>query len=289
MGRFADKVAVVTGGANGIGRDTALRFLAEGARVVIADLNQRNADSVLEQAAQTGHAAAIRFIRTDVSKESDIEAMFQCALDAFGRLDCVFNNAGIGGAFGPITETRVEDWDYTLGVLLRSVFLGMKHGARILESQGQGGAIISTASVAGFAGGGGAHCYSAAKAAIINLTRSVAVELAPHRIRVNAVAPGATMTELFHRGNTSAAERMILERQPWPDVAQANDIAGVVLFLASADAVFITGETILVDGGQLARGPALFGDGAGNLLLKAAGLDKGSTGEPSDVRRPGKP
>lgn len=287
MGMLADRVAVITGGANGIGRDTALRFLSEGARVVIADLNERNADAVLKQAAQAGHAAAIRSIRTDVAEERDIEAMFQCALDEFGRLDCVFNNAGIGGAFGPITETRVEDWDYTQGVLLRGVFLGMKHAARILESQGQGGAIISTASVAGFAGGGGAHCYSAAKAAIINLTRSVAVELAPHRIRVNAVAPGPLMTELFHRGNAGAAERVILDRQPWPDVAQASDIAGVVLFLASADARFITGETILVDGGLLARGPALFGDGAGNLLLKATGLDKGSTGAQSEVRRPG--
>jgi len=287
MGRLTDRVAVITGGANGIGRDTALRFLDEGARVVIADRNERNAESALELAAQAGHAAAIRFIRTDVSQERDVEAMFQCALDEFGRLDCVFNNAGIGGAFGPITDTRVEDWDYTLGVLLRSVFLGMKHGARILESQGQGGAIISTASVAGFAGGGGAHCYSAAKAAIINLTRSVAVELAPHRIRVNAVAPGPLMTELFHRGNVGAAERVILDRQPWPEAAQASDISGVVLFLASADAGFITGETILVDGGLLARGPALFGDGANNLLLKAAGLDQGSTGEPSEVRRPG--
>lgn len=285
MGKLADKVAVITGGANGIGRDTALRFLREGARVVIADLNQRNAGAVLEQAAQSGHAADIRFIRTDVAQERDIEAMFQCALDEFGRVDCVFNNAGIGGVFGPITETRVEDWDFTLGVLLRGVFLGMKHGARILESQGQGGTIISTASVAGFAAGGGAHCYSAAKAAIINLTRSVAVELAPHRIRVNAVAPGPLMTDLFHRGNIGAAERVILDRQPWPDVAQASDISGVVLFLASADAGFITGETVLVDGGLLARGPALFGDGAGNLLLKAAGLDKGSTGEQSEARR----
>lgn len=287
MGRLEDKVAVITGGANGIGRDTALRFLNEGARVVIADLNERNAAAVLEQAATAGHAAAIRAIRTDVAQERDIEAMFRFALDEFGRLDCVFNNAGIGGAFGPITETRVEDWDYTLGVLLRGVFLGMKHGARIIKSQGQGGSIISTASVAGFAGGGGAHCYSAAKAAIINLTRSVAVELAPQRIRVNAVAPGPLMTELFHRGNTGAAERVILDRQPWPDVASAGDIAGVVLFLASADASFITGETILVDGGLLARGPALFGDGAGNLLLKAAGLDKGSTGEQSETRRLG--
>lgn len=287
MRSMAGKVAVITGGANGIGRDTALRFLDEGARVLIADVNERNAESVLDFAAQAGHGAAIRFIRTDVAREPEIEAMFQRALDEFGRLDCVFNNAGIGGAFGPITETRVEDWDYTLGVLLRSVFLGMKHGARILKSQGEGGSIISTSSVAGFAAGGGAHCYSAAKAAIINLTRSVAVELAPYRIRVNAVAPGPLMTELFHRGNTGAAEHAILERQPWPEVGWARDVAGVVCFLASPDAGFVTGETIVVDGGLLARGPALFGDGAGSLLLKATGLDKGSTGEPTESRRLG--
>jgi len=284
-GRLAGAVAVITGGANGIGRDTALRFLAEGARVVIADLNTRNAEAVLAQAAQAGHRDAIRFVRTDVAEERDVEAMLACALDAFGRLDCVFNNAGIGGAFGPIAETRVEDWDATLAVLLRGVFLGMKHGARVLTAQGQGGSIISTSSVAGFAAGAGAHCYSAAKAAIINLTRSVAVELAPHRIRVNAVAPGPLMTELFHRGNPAAAERAILERQPWPDAGRARDVAGVVVFLASPDAGFVTGETIVVDGGLLARGPAVFGGGADSPLLRATGLDRGSTGEPSEVRR----
>lgn len=285
VGRLAGKVAVITGGANGIGRDTALRFLDEGARVVIADLNERNAEAVLRRAADQGHGNAIRFAATDVARERDVEAMIECALAQFGRLDCVFNNAGIGGAFGPITETRVEDWDYTLGVLLRGVFLGMKHGARVLKSQGQGGAIVSTASVAGFAAGGGAHCYSAAKAAIINLTRSVAVELAPFRIRVNAVAPGPVMTDLFHRGDPAAAERAILERQPWPEVGRAGDVAGVVVFLASSEAGFVTGETIVVDGGLLARGPAVFGSGSDSPLLKAVGLDRGSTGQPSEVRR----
>ena len=285
MGRLAGTVAVITGGANGVGRETALRFLEEGARVMIADINARNAEAVLKLAADRGHGDAIRFARTDVAEERDVEAMMQRTLDAFGRLDCVFNNAGIGGAFGPITETRVEEWDYTLAVLLRGVLLGMKHGARILMAQGQGGSIISTSSVAGFAAGGGAHCYSAAKAAIINLTRSVAVELAPHRIRVNTVAPGPLMTELFHRGDQAAAERAILDRQPWPEAGQARDVAGVVVFLASPDAGFVTGETIVVDGGLLARGPAVFGDGADSLLLKAAGLDRGSTGEPSEVRR----
>lgn len=285
MGRLAGTVAVITGGANGVGRETALRFLEEGARVMIADVNVPNAEAVLKLAADRGHGDAIRFARTDVAEERDVEAMLQRTLEAFGRLDCVFNNAGIGGAFGPITETRVEEWDYTLAVLLRGVFLGMKHGARILMAQGQGGSIISTSSVAGFAAGGGAHCYSAAKAAIINLTRSVAVELAPHRIRVNTVAPGPLMTELFHRGDPAAAERAILERQPWPEVGQARDVAGVVVFLASPDAGFVTGETIVVDGGILARGPAVFGSGSDSALLKAAGLDRGSTGEPSEVRR----
>ena len=286
--RLVGKVAVITGGANGIGRDTALRFLDEGARVVIADLNAPNAEAVLKVAAEKGHRDASRFVRADVAEERDVEAMIQCALDAFGRLDCVFSNAGIGGAFGPITETRVEEWDYTLGVLLRSVFLGMKHGARVMKAQGEGGSIISTSSVAGFAAGGGAHCYSAAKAAIINLTRTVAVELAPHRIRVNAIAPGPLLTDLFHKGSRAAAERAILEKQPWPDGGRGTDVAGVALFLASADAGFVTGETIVVDGGLLARGPALFGSGAESPLLKAAGLDKGSTGETSEVRRVGR-
>lgn len=285
MGRLAGQVAAITGGANGIGRSTALQFLAEGARVVIGDLNERNAEGVLAQAAAAGHGDAITFVKTDVAKEPDVEAMLQRALDQFGRLDCVFNNAGIGGAFGPISETRVEEWDFTISILLRGVFLGMKHGARILQRQGQGGAIISTSSIAGLTGGGGGHCYSAAKAAIINLTRSVAVELAPHRIRVNAVAPGAVMTELFHRGNAAAAHEALRRRQPWPDPGGADDIARVVLFLASDDAAFVTGETILVDGGQFARGPALFGDGADSSLFKAAGLDRGSTGDPSEVRR----
>jgi len=287
MGRLDGKVAVITGGANGIGRDTALRFLDEGARVVIADLNVSGAEAVLKVAAEKGQREAIRFVRTDVAREEDVEAMVRCATEAFGRLDCVFNNAGIGGAFGPITETRVDEWDYTLAVLLRGVFLGMKHGARAMKAQGQGGSIISTSSIAGFTGGGGAHCYSAAKAAIVNLTRSVAVELAPYRIRVNSVAPGPLLTDLFHKGNPAAAERMILGKLPWPEAGRAADVAGVVLFLASPDAGFITGETIVVDGGLLARGPAVFGGGADSPLLKAAGLDKGSTGEPSEVRRLG--
>lgn len=282
--RLASQVAVITGGANGIGAETALRFLSEGARVMIGDVNEANGQRTLTAAAHAGHGDRLRFVKTDVADEAHVQAMFDATLAHFGRIDCVFNNAGIGGVFGPISQTRVEDWDHTLAVLLRGVFLGMKHGARILQAQGSGGCIVSTSSVAGYAAGSGAHAYSAAKAAIVNLTRSVAVELAPHRIRVNAVAPGPLMTELFHRGRAEQAAQTILRRQPWPEPGAASDVAGVVAFLASDDARLITGETIVVDGGLLARGPALFGDGADNALTRAAGLDQGTTGQASERR-----
>lgn len=286
--KLASRVAVITGGANGIGAATALRLAREGASVLIADLNEDNAARVLAQADAAGYGDRLRFVRADVAEEAQVRAMFDAALGHFGRLDCVFNNAGIGGAFGPISHTLVEDWDQTLAVLLRGVFLGIKHGARVLQAQGEGGCILSTASIAGYAAGSGAHAYSAAKAAVINLTRTVAVELAPHRIRVNAVAPGPLMTDLFHRGHVEQAASRILRCQPWPAPGRAEDLAGVVAFLVSDDAAFITGETIVVDGGLLARGPALFGDGPENRLLRSAGLDRGSTGQPSE-RRPSPP
>ncbi len=284
MARLADQVAVITGGANGIGRAAALRFLEEGARVVIGDVNDRNAQAVLEEAGRRGFGSRIRYARADVADEAQVRALFDAALAAFGGLDCVFNNAGIGGAFGPIAQTRVEDWDATLGVLLRGVFLGMKHGARILCSQGRGGSIVSTASIAAFAAGSGSHAYSAAKAAIVSLTRSVATELAPHRIRVNAVAPGPLMTDLFHRGREARAQQAILERQPWPVPGQPEDVADVVAFLASSDARLITGETVVVDGGLLARGPGLFERDGKDRMLEAVGMDRGSSGAVSDVR-----
>ena len=255
--KLSDQVAVITGGANGIGAETALRFLREGASVMIADLNEANALRMLAAAAEAGHGERIRFVKTDVAEEAQMQSMFDATLAHFGRLDCVFNNAGVGGAFGPIAQTRVEDWDYTLAVLLRGVFLGMKHGARILQAQGSGGCIISTSSVAGYAAGSGGHAYSAAKAAIINLTRSVAVELAPHRIRVNAVAPGPIMTELFHRGKAEAAAESILQRQPWPVPGGASDVAGVVAFLCSPEAEMIRGQVLAIDGGASLLGTSI--------------------------------
>ena len=154
---------MITGGASGMGRSTALRFLEEGASIVIADLNEGTGKETLELAEKQKAASRIRFIRTDVSREADVEAMIELAMTEFGRLDVVFNNAGIGGAIGSLLETEVDDWDFTFAVLTRGVFLGIKHGARAMKATGLGGSIINTASVAGLSGGAGPAAYSAAQ------------------------------------------------------------------------------------------------------------------------------
>jgi len=279
-GRLEGKVAVITGGANGIGRATVLRFLDEGASVITADVNETTGMETLDLAAKAGHTRHVRFLRTDVLQEADVEAAVRLAVSEFGRLDCVFNNAGIGGAFGPITHISAEDWDYTFAVLVRGVFFGIKHGARLMKAQGQGGGIINTASVAGFSGGDGPQAYSAAKAAVINLTRAVAIELAPERIRVNVICPGAILTPLLHRGSPEALAPILAKVQPWPEVGTGEHVAGAALFLATEDARFVTGAALVVDGGLTATGGgALRVMNQGDMGMTIAGLDRGSTGQ----------
>jgi NAD(P)-dependent dehydrogenase (short-subunit alcohol dehydrogenase family) len=285
-GRLEGRATVITGGASGIGRAAVLEFLAEGARVVVADLNEANGKETLELAGQAGHGDAVRFVRTDVSQESDVEAAVKLCTSEFGRLDCIFNNAGIGGAFGSITDMSVEDWDYTFAVLARGVFLGIKHAARVMRAQGQGGSIVNTASVAGMGGGAGPLAYSSAKGAVINLTRAAARELAPDLIRVNAICPGAILTPLLHRGNAEAIGGLLRQIQPWPEIGQPEHVASAALFLASDDARFITGESLVVDGGLMAASPVIrlaSGDGA-SRLAGLRGVDHGSTGRPPEIR-----
>jgi NAD(P)-dependent dehydrogenase (short-subunit alcohol dehydrogenase family) len=280
-GRLEGKVAVVTGGASGMGLATVRRFVKEGARVVIADLNAQNGEAALE-----GLGDAARFIRTDVAQEADVEAMIALAAKAFGGLDILFNNAGVGGAFGALTELHVDDWDYTFHVLVRGVFLGMKHGVRVMQAQGRGGSIINTASVAGLSGGGGPLAYSAAKAAVINLTRAAAIELAPERIRVNAICPGPILTPLMHGGRPERAVQSMGAVLPWPEIGQPEDIAGAALFLASDDANFVTGDALLVDGGITAAGPGLFNRAGGaGVPAGYVGANRGTTGEGPVVRQ----
>jgi NAD(P)-dependent dehydrogenase (short-subunit alcohol dehydrogenase family) len=276
-GRLEGKVALITGGGSGIGRATVLRFLDEGARVVVADFNEATGKETLELAGR--HRDRARFVRADVAREADVEAAVGLATSAFGRLDCVFNNAGVAGAFGPITHLDVDDWDYTFAVLVRGVMLGMKYGARVMKAQGEGGSFINTASIAGLNGGDAPQAYSAAKAAVINLTRAVAVELAPLRIRVNAICPGGINTPLLHRGSPEAMEGMLAKMQPWPEAGRAEHIASVALFLASEDARFVTGEALVADGGLTAAGAhSMRALGQAEAAFAAFGVDRGTTG-----------
>jgi NAD(P)-dependent dehydrogenase (short-subunit alcohol dehydrogenase family) len=273
--------AVVTGGASGIGRATVQRFLTEGWAVVAADLNAENGERLLADLEADGHKGRIAFVRADVSVEADVAAAVGAAADRFGRLDCMVNNAGVGGAFGPITELEAEDWDYTFAVLVRSVFLGIKHAARVMRARGEPGSIVNTASIAGLGGGAGPQAYSAAKAAVINLTKTTAVELAPDRIRVNAVNPGLIRTPIVAR---APFDDLAGGAQPWPGVGHADQIAGVIYFLAGDDAGFITGESITADGGLIAAGPRLrpVVDAGSRGLV---GVNRGTTGQKAVLRR----
>ena len=284
--RLKDRVCVITGGASGIGYASALRFLAEGACVVIADYNAVTGEAAVSEARACGHKN-VDFIRTDVAQEADVEAMIARAVDQFGGLDVVFNNAGITGAIGPLTETSVEDWDFTFDINVRGVFLGIKHAARVMRSRGTGGTIINTSSMGGLCGDAGPLVYSAGKATVINLTRSAAIELAPDRIRVNAICPGFIATPLAAGGpDISTVEREFATKQPWPEAGLSDHVAGAALFLASDDAAFVTGESLVVDGGLLASGPGVSKEipEVAGRNLPVAGVHKGSMGEEPVLR-----
>ncbi|MBX3026098.1 glucose 1-dehydrogenase [bacterium] len=254
MGRLDGKVAVITGGASGIGAATVKRFCAEGAAVVVADLNEAGGHELVAAIAAGGGRAT--FQRVDVSREADVQAAMERAVATYGRLDAVFNNAGLGGAIGPLEETSVEDWDRTQAVLLRGVFLGIKHAIPHLRAAG-GGSIISTASVAGLRGGAGPHAYSAAKAGVVNLTRSAALELGKDLIRVNCICPGGIHTPLLTSrfpGGAEALTPLLAVLQPIPRAGYPEDIAAMALFLASDESSFVTGAAMVVDGGFTAGG-----------------------------------
>lgn len=249
-GRLDGRVALVTGGASGIGEATARLFVAEGAEVVIADLQEPLGKTV---AAELG--AAARFQRTDVTREAEVAAAVDLAVAEFGSLDCMFNNAGIIGAVGPIDEVAVDDFDATVAVHLRGTFLGMKHAARVMKPRGSG-VILSTSSVAALLGGLGPHTYAACKSALIGLTRNVAAELAAYGIRVNAIAPGNTATPMAAEvisGDPAALEVAVKGLARFSPLrgraGLASDIAHAALWLASDDAGYVSGHTLTVDGG----------------------------------------
>jgi|SRR5277367_4078634 len=277
--------ALVTGAGSGLGRAIALRLLRDGYRVLITDVNIESGHDTLAAAQSEGHGDRARFQRLDVNEESDVERGVVAATAQFGGLSVMVNNAGITGVFGPLTHISSDDWDFTYSVLMRGVFLGTKHAARYFQTQKIPGVIINIASAAGYTAGLAPHAYSSAKAAVLQFTRSAAHELAEHRIRVVAVSPGLILTPLANRPIDEFAE-MLDTAQPWPEHGTAEQVAGVVAFAAGPDAQFITGESIVVDGGLLTHGPGatLLTDIGLEPRRPASGISYGTTGVATIVR-----
>jgi meso-butanediol dehydrogenase/(S,S)-butanediol dehydrogenase/diacetyl reductase len=263
---------LVTGAASGIGAATARRFAHEGARVVIADVDEAGAERVAGEIGQAGGSALA--VRADVADPEQVRGMVERATDAFGRLDVLHNNA-THVETGQIERLPLEGWNRTLAVNLTATFLGIKYAAPVMRRQG-GGAIVNTASISGLAGDWGLAAYNAAKAGVINLTRTAALELAGDGIRVNCICPGAIATPLLgsllgdnapvphwtsagggRRGAPGDEQRKRfrerLERaHPLGRLGTAEEIAAVACFLASADASFVTGAAVVADGGVMA-------------------------------------
>ena len=258
MGRLDGKIAVVTGGCSGIGRATVERFVAEGGRVLLADINDDAGGEIAR-----GFGEVVRYRHCDVMQEADIAATMQAAVDAFGGLDIVFNNAGAGGAPLPIEEMTGEAWDATQALLLRSVALGIRYAVPHLRARG-GGAIVNTASIAGLHAGYSRIAYAVAKAGVVHLTKVAAADLARYRIRVNAICPGYIMTNIFNASigasGEAAARVDAALRETAPDVqpvripGSPRHIADACVFLASDEAEFVNGTHLVVDGG-LTIGP----------------------------------
>jgi NAD(P)-dependent dehydrogenase (short-subunit alcohol dehydrogenase family) len=276
VSRLANKVAVITGGASGIGEGTVRLFAREGASVVIADILDEQGKRL---AAELG--ARVAYVRTDVSREPDVQNAVAEAVKRFGRLDCIFNNAGFGGVGGRIEAIDIAGFDQTIGVLLRGVLLGMKHAAPVMKRQGSG-SIISTASVAGLRTGLGPHIYSAAKAAVIHLTHSVAMELGESGVRVNCICPGGIATPIFGKSLGLSPERAeeiiplmkgVLENlQPIKRPGLPEDIARAALWLASDDSSFVNGHALVVDGGVIGGRPWSESQLRRDTLMKTLGL-----------------
>jgi NAD(P)-dependent dehydrogenase (short-subunit alcohol dehydrogenase family) len=247
--RLANKVAVITGAGSGIGRESALLFAREGARVVVADVNEAAGQAVVEELRAAGGEAV--YVRADVSKGAEAEGMVRAAEESFGRLDVLFNNAGISHAKDDdAVATEEEVWDLTMNINLKGVFLGCKYGIPALRRAG-GGSIINTASFVALLGAATPQlAYTASKGGVLAMTRELAVIHARENIRVNALCPGPLRTELLMKYlDTEEKRQRRLVHVPMGRFGEAREIAQAALFLASDESSFTTGATFLVDGG----------------------------------------
>jgi NAD(P)-dependent dehydrogenase (short-subunit alcohol dehydrogenase family) len=250
MNRLSGKAAVVTGGARGIGEGIVRRFVAEGARCVIADIDAAAAEQLVSELGDS-----VIFIKTDVTSESDIASAIAACVSNFGALDVMINNAGVVGVTGSIESTDLADWDRTIAILQTGVFLGTKHAFAVMREQ-RSGSIINISSTAGVQGGLGAHAYTTAKHGVIGLTKSVAVEAAPYRIRVNALCPGATLSSLTAAvvtgdpDNLDAAYDRLSSKYAGGRAPKPADMANAALFMASDESEFMNGAVLVIDAGK---------------------------------------
>jgi NAD(P)-dependent dehydrogenase (short-subunit alcohol dehydrogenase family) len=252
VARFEGKVALVTGGGSGIGRAISLAFAQEGARVVVADVDLTTGEETAHAIAEAG-AEAI-FLQADVSNGKQVKAMIDKAVSTYGHLNCACNNAGVAGTMAPLAECTEENWDRTILVNLKSVWLCMKYEIPQMLKQ-SGGVIVNTSSVAGLVGLQGWSSYVASKHGVIGLTKSAALEYSSAGIRINAVCPSIIQTDMAQcfTGGNERVEKYILSQQPLSRLGTPEEVAGAVLWLCSDEASFVTGHALAVDGGLLAH------------------------------------
>ncbi len=244
--KLKNKVAIITGSTTGIGRGIAELFVKEGAKVVVNSTTQKKCDKVASEIEGNGEAVGIA---ADVSKEDQVKNLVEKTVEKFGKLDIMVNNAGILN-FSPLTDLSEKDWDKIIDVNLKGVFLGIKHAAKQMLEQENGGKIVNTASIAGLIGYPTLAHYSSSKGGIIELTRTAALEFADKSINVNAIAPGLIETPMTEgMMETPEQRKNLLKGIPMGRAGKPEDIAKPVLFLASSDSDYMTGQTIVVDGG----------------------------------------
>jgi NAD(P)-dependent dehydrogenase (short-subunit alcohol dehydrogenase family) len=248
---FEGKVGLVTGGTSGIGRETAVLFAKAGAKVVITGRREVQGNETIEMVRAAGGDAL--FVKSDVSKAAEVETLIQKVVERFGRLDIAFNNAGIEGVQAPIVRQSEEDWDRTIAINLKGVWLCLKYEIRQMLRQGGGGAIVNMASTIGLIGTAGVAAYSASKHGVIGLTKTAALENAKSGIRINAVCPGFTETPMADRiFRAPAVRKYAVDCHPIGRFGRPAEIAEAVVWMCSDRASFMTGQSLVLDGGFLA-------------------------------------
>ncbi|MGD0657324.1 MAG: SDR family oxidoreductase [Syntrophorhabdales bacterium] len=249
--RLPNKVALITGAASGIGRASAVLFAKEGAKIVVADIDETGGRQTVDLIAQGGGSAV--FVKADVTKAGDVERMIKASVDQFGKLDILFNNAGVGTAFTPIEQVDEALWDRVMAINVKSIFLGCKYAAPAMKAQG-GGVIINTASISGVRPRPGLTVYAASKGAVIVFTKAIAIEFAPYKIRVNCINPVVTdtafITKTIEASQIEAAKKGMLSTIPLGRLGEPEDMAFAALYLASDEAGLVTGVSLDVDGGR---------------------------------------